>query len=169
MSDLLEDPVFIKLPMNRSIWVDNKERNLVSYSINLPSGVQPVHVLYRVVKDGWGLEVEITWPEELSNASKLLHNEEVASSSNNTTALADYYPKLQGYQKFIKSIKDKEDDDVQQLVPITTPFQVETHVPPEKVNFKQLHNSVCCVVEINLVEVSNEYFVNRGSGELKKI
>lgn len=165
MQELLEDLAIIKLPHQRSEWVDSKERNRISYTINLPSGIKPEHVLYRVVKDGRELQIELTWPQDFADPRKLLHKENEGPSTLET--VADYYPKLQGYRTYMKSIKNKEDEPVDQIMMIQLPLQVETHIPPDMVKFKQLHNSSCCCVEIDLVEVTNTWFVNRGSGQFK--
>lgn len=167
VNDVLEDPFIMKLPSQRSLWTDSEDKKRVSYTVNLPSGIEPANVLYRVVNEGWCLQIEIRWPDCFMDPKELLYGENVGNS--NSRAVADYFPKLQGYRTYIKSIKTKEDDPIDQTMSIPLPFQVETQIDPNMVSFKQLHNSTCRCVEINLVEVTNTYFVNRGSGDFKKL
>lgn len=170
MFELLEDPNVLKLPFERSQWVNQEEKRHISYSVNLPSGVQPGHVMYRVVNDGHCLQLTITWPKEFTDPEKILYGEKLdATTSEDQNKLANYYPKLQGYKNYLKSIRTSETDRIKQVMPISLPFQVETQISPSMVNFYQLHDSTCCVIEVTLTEVSSLYFENRGSGDFKKL
>ncbi|KAI0558827.1 hypothetical protein FGB62_183g06 [Gracilaria domingensis] len=114
----------------QSVWEDEETMiSNITLAVLLPCGVTKSDMCSQVVNAGMIFELVIDWPEVMTNPKALFKGD----LEKQFHALMSYHPKIGGFHRALRELREKKWDKVKSFCHIDLPFAVETHVRQKKV------------------------------------
>jgi hypothetical protein len=108
-----------------SFWENEALRKMVTVVVVLDGGVNLKHDVKVKVSDDGGF---LTVKQKLNNLVTDVDELHSYFRKKDTTAYPPYHPKIVGFHKYMKVIKEGQGEEITNLAHIALPFQVQTDV-----------------------------------------